>query len=82
MTLGEAFKIRFNELLEQDEKKRSLYKFLKDNCIARSTITNILNGNTKSPTLSIIYQVAYAFKITPIEFLNHPIFMNDEIDFM
>lgn len=82
MTLGEAFSIRFNELLEKDKDKRSLYKFLKDNCIARSTITNILNGTTKSPTLAIIYQVAYAFNITPIEFINHPVFLNEEIEYM
>lgn len=82
MTLGEAFKIRFNELLSKDKEKRTLYKFLKDNCIARSTINNILEGKTKSPTLAIIYQVAYAFNMTPIEFLNHPSFLNDDIDFI
>ena len=82
MTLGEAFKIRFNQLLKEDPQKRSLYKFLKDNCIARSTITNILNGKTKSPTLTVIYQVAYAFNMTHIEFLNHPIFFDEEIEFI
>ena len=82
MTLGQAFKIRFNELLSKDKDKRTLYKFLKDNCIARSTIKNILDGNTKSPTLTIIYQVSYAFNITPLEFLNHPVFLSDDIDFI
>lgn len=82
MTLGKAFSIRFNELLSKDKEKRSLYKFLKDNCIARSTIINILDGKTKSPTLAIIYQVAYAFSISPIEFLNHPTMLNSEIEFM
>ena len=82
MTLGKAFTIRFNELLKKDKEKRTLYKFLKDNCIPRSTITNILNGKTKSPTLAIVYQVSYAFEITPIEFLNHDIFANQEIEFM
>ena len=80
MTLGKAFSIRFNELLYKDG--RTEYKFLKDNCIPRSTITNILNGKTKSPTLAIIYQVAYAFNITPIEFLTHPAFTCDNIEFM
>lgn len=80
MTLGEAFKIRFNELLEQ--KGDSLHKFLKDNCIARSTIVNILNGNTKNPSLAVIYQVSNGFKITPIEFLDCEVFKNDEIDYL
>lgn len=47
MTLNDAFKIRFNELLK--EKSITVYKFVKDNCIARSTLVNILNGNTKNP---------------------------------
>ncbi len=80
MTLGEAFTIRLNGLLK--ERGLSLHKFVKDSCIARSTIVNIQKGNTKSPTLAIIYQVAYALDMTPIEFLSHPIFQNEELDFM
>ncbi len=80
MTLGEAFSIRFNELLKP--LNVSVYKFLKDNCIARSTVVNILNGNTKSPTLAIIYQVANAFGPTYLEFLDHPAFKGDDIEFI
>ena len=80
MTLGKAFSIRMRKLL--NERNITLYKFLKENSIARSTIVNIENGNTKSPTLAIIYQVAYAFGMTPIEFLNDPIFLNNEIEYM
>ncbi|MBQ8792994.1 MAG: helix-turn-helix transcriptional regulator [Clostridia bacterium] len=80
MTLGQAFTIRFNELLKKDG--RSLYKFLKDNCIPRSTIVNILEGNTKSPGLALIYQVANAFGITHLEFLDVPIFKSEDIDYI
>jgi len=80
MTLGEAFTIRLNELLK--EKNISLYKFLKNSCIARSTIVNIEKGNTKSPTLAIIYQVADGLGMTPIEFLDHPVFKRDDLNFM
>ena len=80
MTLGQAFTIRFNELLKRTNL--SLYKFLKDNCIARSTIINIQKGNTKSPTLAIIYQVAEAFNMTPIEFLDSPIFKRDDLEYL
>ena len=80
MTLGEAFTIRLNELLK--ERGLSLHRFVKDNCIARSTIVNIQKGNTKSPTLAIIYQVSYAFNMSPIEFLSHPIFSNQDIEYL
>lgn len=79
MTLGEAFLKRLRGLLEK--KKVTLHKFLKDNCIARSTIVNIEKGNTKSPTLAVVYQVAFAFDMTPVEFLNHPLFLEGNIDF-
>ncbi|MBP3344834.1 MAG: hypothetical protein J6K97_01360 [Clostridia bacterium] len=80
MTLGEAFKIRFNELLKKDG--RYLYKFLKDNCIPRSTVVNILEGNTKSPNLALIYQVANAFGMTYLEFLNAPSFKSEKVEYM
>lgn len=80
MTLGEAFTIRLNELL--NERKISLHKFLKDSCIARSTIVNIMKGNTKCPTLAIIYQVADGFHMTPIEFLKHEVFKREDLEYM
>lgn len=80
MTLGEAFSIRLKELLK--ERNIGLYKFLRQNCIAKSTITNILLGHTKSPTLAIIYQVAHGFGMTHLEFLDHPAFFNSEIEYM
>ena len=80
MTLGEAFTIRFNQLLE--EKGISLHKFVKDNCIARSTIVNILKGNTKVPSLSVIYQVANGFNMTYLQFLDCESFKSEEIDYL
>lgn len=81
MTLGEAFTIRLKSLLM--EKGITLYKFAKDNCISRSTILNIFDGKTKSPTLALIYQVSLAFDMTPIEFISHPAFTNlDELDYL
>ena len=80
MTLGEAFTIRLNELLK--ERGLSLHRFVKDNCIARSTIVNIQKGNTKSPTLAIIYQVSYDFNMSTIEFLSHPSFSNQDIEYL
>ena len=80
MTTGQAFSIRLRNLLE--ERGISLHKFLKDNCIARSTIVNIERGNTKSPTLAIIYQVATGFGMDILEFFNDPIFKSKELEFL
>lgn len=78
MTLGEAFKIRFYELL--NKKGISIHKFVKDNCIARSTLVNILNGNTKNPSMAVLYQVSYGFNMTPIEFQDCEVFKSEDIE--
>ncbi len=80
MTIGEAFKIRFYELL--NEKNITIHKFVKDNCIARSTLVNILNGNTKNPSMGILFQVSYGFELTPIEFLNCDVFNQEDLEFL
>lgn len=79
MTLGQAFSIRLRELLK--ERNLTLHKFLKESCIARSTIVNIEKGNTKSPTLALIYQVADGFGMTYLEFLNHPAFKREDLEY-
>ena len=80
MTLGQAFTIRLTSILK--ERNITLHKFLKDSCIPRSTIVNIMKGNTKCPTLAIIYQVADGLNMTPIEFLNNEIFRNENLDYL
>lgn len=80
MTLGEAFAKRFTNLL--NKKKISLYKFAKDSCIPRSTLNNILVGNTKSPTLALVYQVADGFNMSYLEFLDDPIFNSENLEFI
>lgn len=80
MTLGEAFAKRFANLL--NEKNISLYKFAKDSCIPRSTLNNILLGNTKSPTLALVYQVADGFNMSYLEFLDDPIFASANVEYM
>ena len=80
MKLGEAFSIRIKELLK--ERNITLHKFLKDSCITRSTIVNIMLGNTKSPTLALVYQVADGFNMTPLEFLDHPVFKRSDLEYL
>lgn len=80
MTLAKAFSIRLQQLLK--ERNITLYKFCNDNGIARSTLLNIIDGNTKSPTLSIVYQVATALDMTAIEFLDCDVFNSNELDYL
>ena len=80
MTMAEAVAKRINELLF--EKGWSIYKLSKESCLPMTTIKNLYKGHTKSPTLSLIFKISDAFKITPMEFLNHPIFKQDDLDFM
>ena len=78
MTLGEAVVKRIDELLF--EKGWSLYKLSKDACLPLSTLKNLYRNHTKSPTLALIYKIANAFNLTPIQFLDSSILQNENID--
>jgi len=80
MTMGEAVMLRTRRLLK--ERGISLHKFLKDNCIPRTTLINLENGHTKSPTLSVVFQIAEGFGMTHLEFQDDPIFFSDELEYM
>lgn len=79
MTLGEAFTIRFNSILKS--KRITLHKFVKKSCIPRSTLVNVLKGNTKNPSLALVYQVAAGFEMTALDFLDDPIFNRYDIEY-
>lgn len=80
MTMAEAVSKRIDELLF--ERGWSLYKLSKESCLPMTTLKNLYNGHTKSPTLSLIFKISEALKITPLEFLDTPLFKNDELDYM
>lgn len=78
MTMGEAVAKRIDELLI--EKEWSLYRLSKESCLPLSTLKNLYCNHTKSPTLTVIFRIAETFGITPIEFLNSPIFTSTNIE--
>lgn len=80
MTMAEAVAKRIDELLF--DRGWSLYKLSKESCLPMTTLKNLYNGHTKSPTLSLIFKISEALKITPLEFLNTPLFKNDELDYI
>ena len=79
ITINEAFKIRLEYFLR--EKNITLYKLCKESGVARSTITSILNGLAKSPTLATVYQVANGLDMTLIDFLDCDLFRDENVDF-
>lgn len=80
MTLGEAVFKRLENIL--NERRISMYKFLKDNAIPWSTMFNLKTGHTKSPSLNVIFQISKALCMTHLEFLNDSLFFNEEIDYL
>jgi len=75
MTLGEAFRLRLEGYLK--ERGISLYRFVKDSCISRSTITNLLLGNSGAPNLRTLYQVARGLGVSVVEFLDCELFEDE-----
>lgn len=78
MPMGKAVAKRIDELLFK--RGWSLYKLSKDSCLPLSTLKNLYTGHTKSPTLSVIFKISDTFGVTPIEFLDSPIFKNENLE--
>ena len=41
-----------------------------------------MRGNTKSPTLAIVYQVADGFGLSILEFLDDEVFKRNDLDYL
>lgn len=78
MTFGFAIAQRIDEFLV--ERNISLYKLAKDACLPISTLQNLYRGHTKSPSITLVYKIAAALKITVAEFLDTPLFSLDNIE--
>lgn len=78
MKINEAFEERLEQYLTK--RNSSIFKFTKEAGIGRSTIVNLFEGNSKSPTLATLYQVCDALDISIFEFLNCDLFLRENID--
>jgi len=78
MTLGCAYILRLEQYLK--EKNITLYRFVKESGISRSTVTNLTLGNSKSPTLKTIYLTARFFGVSPLEFLDSEVFKDNVLE--
>ncbi len=78
VSMAEAVGKRIIELM--NEKQWSFYKVSKESCIPKSTLQNLFNNHTKSPTLTVIFRLADAFGMTYLEFLDSPIFRDENLE--
>lgn len=78
MTMGIAVAKRIDEFLI--ERNISLYKLAKDACLPISTLQNLYRGHTKSPTLSLVFQIADTLGVSVAEFLDSPLFSYENLE--
>lgn len=72
MTISEATKARILELCK--EQNITINKLATLSGITQSTLSNIINGNSKTPTLQTIQYLCYGFNIEIIDFFNSDFF--------
>ena len=75
MTLAEAVKIRIRSLMK--EKGFSQYDFYTKGGIAKSTVSQVLNGTRERIAFKTIYEMLSTMGVSLKEFVDDPIF--DEI---
>lgn len=72
MTLSEAVLKRLKDIME--EKEFTLYRLHKEGGIAKSTLSQVLNGRGKSVELITIYQILATMNVSLGEFFSDPLF--------
>ena len=76
MTVGEACRIRIEELL--NERNITLNKLAIISGITQSTLNNIISGRNKSTTVSTVKKICDGIEISITDFFTSPIFENLE----
>ena len=68
MTIATGIAKRIDEYLFA--RGITLYKLAKDSGLPIATLQNLYRGNTKSPTLAVIYKICVGLNVTVSEFLD------------
>ena len=76
MTIGEACRIRIQELC--DERDITLNKLAIISGITQSTLNNIMSGRNKSTTVSTVKKICDGIEISVIDFFSSDIFRDLE----
>ncbi len=77
MTFGEAVAKRTRELLFKFNKTQ--YRLVKETCLDKNTIQNIMKGKTVDIKLSTCFLIADFFGMSLTEFFNAPYFNRENI---
>ena len=77
LTSRQAVAKRMNDLLKQ--RKITLYKFAHDVGILYDTLKKINSSDSKSVSLDIVIQIAGGFNMSLAEFVNDPVFNEDNL---
>ncbi len=77
MSLAEAIKIRMINLMK--EKGFSQYDFYTKGGIAKSTVSQVLNGTRERVAIKTLYEMISTMEVTLKDFFDDPIF-NDISD--
>ena len=76
--VNRALALRISELLA--EKKITQYRLAINSGINHSTLKNIMHETIKDNLLSTIILIAGGFNMTVSEFLNSPLFLEENLD--
>lgn len=78
MTYSDAIVNRILDLCK--ERNITINKLATLSGITQSTLSNLINGNTKNPKLKTLHNIATGFDMTISEFLNFPEMNNTEFE--
>lgn len=78
MTVNNAVAKRIAMLLK--EKNISQYRLEQITGIQHGSMQCIMNGRNKTVTLSTVIMIARGFGMTPSEFLDHELFLSEDME--
>lgn len=76
-SINHAIALRIQELL--NEKEMTRYKLSMNSGVNHSTLKNIMHETIKDSLLSTIILIAGGFDMTVSEFLNSPLFLEENL---
>ena len=77
-TVNHAVAMRIKELLKQ--KGITQYRLAMNSGVSHSTLKNIIHETVKDNKLSTIILIANGFDMTVTEFLNSPLFLEENLN--
>ena len=77
-TVNHALALRINELLK--EKNMTRYRLAMNSGVTHSTLKNIIHETIKDTLLSTTILIAGGFDMSVSEFLDSPLFLEENLD--